>query len=111
MIIVNLPEALSHEKPLGKSLLLTNPFIHASTVDLFHRVLPKLIHQTDLVIVIIDETKLSSVVKYEDKNNNQLFYPHIYGPINDEAIVSIEPLIVKDGQWVPPVVIASNFEF
>lgn len=111
MIIVNMPMALINEQPLGTSLLQNNPFIHASTLELFHRVLPKLIDKTDLAIILIDESKLESVVKYEDKNNNQWFYPHIYGPINREAILSIDPFVVKDGQWIPPAGIASNFEF
>lgn len=111
MIIVNMPMALIDEQPLGISLLENNPFIHASTPELFHRVLPKLIDKTDLAIILIDETKLESLVKYEDKNNNQLFYPHIYGPINRAAILSIHPFVVKDGQWIPPAGIASDFEF
>lgn len=110
MIIVNMPLSLCDEKPLGISLLKNNPFIHASTFELFHRVLPKLMDKTDLAIILIDETKLDSVVKYEDKNNNQLFYPHIYGPINREAVVSIHPFVVKDGKWMPPHGIASDFD-
>jgi uncharacterized protein (DUF952 family) len=108
MIIVNLEKSLCDEKPLGQTILANHPFIHASTFDLFHLVVPKLMDKPNLVVIIIDESKLISEVKYEDKNNNRLFFPHIYGPINAEAIVMMAPFVVENGVWVNPL--ASNFE-
>jgi uncharacterized protein (DUF952 family) len=109
MIIVNLEQSLCEEKPLGKSILANHPFIHASSLELFHLVVPKLMDKNNLFVILIDETKLSSEVKYEDKNNNRLFFPHIYGPINEEAIIIIAPFVVENGVWVNPI--ASNFDF
>ncbi len=102
MIIVTLTQKDLDERPIGSSILKQNPFIHASTIDLFHLVIPKLKDRNDLVLVYIDESKLSSIVKYEDKNNNQLFFPHIYGPIDENAIISIHPLIIQEGIWMNP---------
>lgn len=100
MIIVTMTKAELNEQPLGLSKLKIHPFIHASTIELFLRIIDKFIHQKDLFLVYIDETKLSSLLKYEDKNNNQLFYPHIYGYINPDSILKIEPLIIVDGAWI-----------
>ncbi len=109
MIIVNLDKTLCEEKPLGTSILANHPFIHASTFELFHLVVPKLMGRDNLNVIFIDETKLTSEVKYEDKNNNRLFFPHIYGPIDAEAVVMIAPFEVEDGVWVNPI--ASDFDF
>lgn len=109
MIIVNLEQSLCEEKPLGSSILANHPFIHASTFELFPLVVPKLLDKPNLVVIIIDESKLTSEVKYEDKNNNRLFFPHIYGPINAEAVVMMAPFVVEHGVWVNPV--ASDFDF
>ena len=45
-------------------------------------------NQNDLVILCLDENKLDHDVKYEGKDKNNL-YPHIYGPINLDAIVKV----------------------
>ncbi len=100
MIVVTMTKNELNEVPLGKSKLSVNPFIHASTIELFPRILYKFISLSDLYLVYIDESKLNSVVKYEDKHDNQLYYPHIYGYINLDSVISIEPLIIKDGTWV-----------
>lgn len=100
MIIVTMTKNELNEVPLGKSKLSINPFIHASTIELFPRILHKFINQPDLFLVYIDESKLNAMVKFEDKNNNQLYYPHIYGHIDKDSVISIVPLIIKEGIWV-----------
>jgi uncharacterized protein (DUF952 family) len=43
----------------------------------------------DLLLLVIDEERLNSPVKYEDSGNGK-HYPHVYGPINISAIIKIE---------------------
>lgn len=47
--------------------------------------------QQELIILEIDEYKLKYDVKYEDLWNEGQLYPHIYGPINIDAVVRTVP--------------------
>ncbi len=43
----------------------------------------------DFVALVIDKGRVSSPVIYEDPDH---IFPHIYGPLNRDAIVDIKPL-------------------
>lgn len=45
---------------------------------------------TDLVLLEIDDTRLSSGVRYEPAPTGEEF-PHIYGPLNLDAVVRVIP--------------------
>jgi uncharacterized protein (DUF952 family) len=45
--------------------------------------------QKGLVILEIDESKLLHPVKYEDLLNEGQLFPHVYGPININAVVRV----------------------
>ncbi len=110
MILVTLTQTELNEDPIGTSLLKKGPFIHASTKALFGRILDKFVGRDDLYLIGLDETLLESPCIYEDKNNNQLFYPHIYGPINQSAIIWTTKLIIQDNSIVWPQGVAPYFE-
>ena len=42
----------------------------------------------DLLLLAIDETRLSAEVRYEDAGDGRLF-PHIYGPLEVEAVIEV----------------------
>ena len=44
--------------------------------------------EESLVILEIDPSKLKSELKVEESTNDELF-PHIYGPINMDAVISV----------------------
>jgi uncharacterized protein (DUF952 family) len=70
----------------------TEGFIHASERGQVAGVLDRYykdIH--DLVLLHIDPAKLTSELRYEVATNNELF-PHIYGPINRDAVVDVETI-------------------
>jgi uncharacterized protein (DUF952 family) len=68
----------------------TEGFIHCSTQAQIPGVLQRYYAGVkDLILLHIDETKLSAVLKYEESTNQELF-PHVFGPINKEAIVTVE---------------------
>lgn len=78
-------------------------FMHASTitqvVDVANAVFTG---QTDLVFLVIDETKLTSELKYETASNGQA-YPHLYGALNPDAVVKeMEYAAGEDGAFVLP---------
>lgn len=77
-------------------------FIHCSTIDNIHLVTPNWKDLKDeLVILCIDRDKLKSEVKYEDLDNLGMKYPHIYGLVNNDAVIKVLPYN-KDGEgnWI-----------
>ncbi|WP_429841872.1 DUF952 domain-containing protein [Brevibacillus sp. FIR094] len=76
-------------------------FIHATKGDeLLEKVANRVYAQFDeeLYVLVVDETKTTSEVKYEAAKDG-LLYPHIYGPLNQDAIVDRKQLNRIDGQW------------
>lgn len=53
--------------------------------------------QSDLVLLELDPGKLNSPVKLEDLLNEGELFPHIYGPINIEAVVAVHPFNCSNG--------------
>ena len=69
-------------------LLASQGFIHCSTRE---QVLPVAgryyAGQTGLVLLCIKEEKLTAPVLYENLEGGEELFPHIYGPLNLEAVV------------------------
>jgi uncharacterized protein (DUF952 family) len=70
-------------------------FIHASTAaqvdqvaDAFYRDAP------DLVLLVIDTERVGSPIRYEFVPGQADPYPHIYGPLNPDAVVEARPFHV-----------------
>ncbi|MGA2410894.1 MAG: DUF952 domain-containing protein [Candidatus Binataceae bacterium] len=84
-------------------------FIHCSTskqvvdtANLFYR------GRSDLVLLIIDETRIAAPLRYEmplaaGDMRAALTFPHIYGPLNLDAVIRIEDLPCEaDGTFQSP---------
>ncbi len=70
-------------------------FIHCSTADQIDEVAEYLFRgKKDLLLLEIDETKVKSEIKYEDAGNGKL-YPHIYGPLNIDAVVNVRDFYLE----------------
>ncbi len=79
----------------------TEGFIHCSNQDQVARV-ANLFYagQPELLALCIEAERLQSPLKDEDPGVNELF-PHVYGPINRDAIREVRPLERgADGEWV-----------
>ena len=64
--------------------------LHCSSIEYFWRIAWLFEEeQEEFVIVCIDEEKLESEVRYEDGDNCGRAYPHIYGLVNNSAVVDI----------------------
>ena len=67
-------------------------FIHCSTKAQVPGVLQRYYAGVqNLILLHIDESKLTPSLNYEAATNNELF-PHVFGPINKDAIVTVENL-------------------
>ncbi len=62
-----------------------------------------------LVLLTVDTDRLESPWQLDDVPGAELSFPHIYGPLNPEAVIEATPL-AKDaaGAWVLPTIPAST---
>jgi uncharacterized protein (DUF952 family) len=68
-------------------------FIHCSQEHQVAGVLERYFEgQTDLVKLVIDTDKLSSKFVFDWSPSMADTFPHIYGPINPDAVISVIPL-------------------
>lgn len=74
--------------------LFTEGFIHNSSAAQVAGVLDRYYKNTaDLILLHIDESKLTSPLKYELAPSVNETFPHIFGLINIDAVVATEPII------------------
>ncbi len=73
--------------------LATEGFIHNSTLQQVAGVLQRYYkNETGLVLLHIDESLLTSQLKYELAPSVNELFPHIFGPINLDAVIKTEDL-------------------
>jgi glutathione S-transferase len=54
--------------------------------------------RTDVLLLSIDESKLTAEVREENAEGSAEVFPHIYGPLNVDAVVSVRRLeLASDG--------------
>ena len=77
--------------------LSTEGFIHCSEFETLTRVAnANWQGRQDLYLLAIDESKLTSPVVYESTDPaSDIPYPHIYGPLNLDAVVSVTQYLPK----------------
>jgi uncharacterized protein (DUF952 family) len=75
-------------------------FIHCATGEQLEGVMKKHFKQHEnLVKLTIDPTRLTSSLRYDKVEDEQQEYPHIYGPLNIQAvteIVFLDPISSED---------------
>lgn len=73
--------------------LQTEGFIHTSKEEQVEGVLERYYkHQTDLIKLHIDESKIAAPLKYELAPSVNEEFPHIYGALNLDAVVEAEAI-------------------
>jgi uncharacterized protein (DUF952 family) len=76
-------------------------FIHATKGDQLLEKVANRVYQDyngELLLLVIDEAKVTSPIKYEQAKDG-LFYPHIYGPLNTDAIREVKRMEKREGRW------------
>jgi uncharacterized protein (DUF952 family) len=67
-------------------------FIHACSKEQLRGVLDRYYKNvTDIVLLEIDESKLTNPLKYELAPSVNEMFPHCFGYINTDAVVSVQP--------------------
>lgn len=68
-------------------------FIHLSTEAQYPTVLGLFYADaTDLVLLHVDESKLTAELRYDDVPGADAPFPHLYGPLNVDAVVDVTPI-------------------
>jgi uncharacterized protein (DUF952 family) len=80
-------------------------FIHCSTEPQVVEVADRLFRgRTDLLLLVIDAAAISPEVRYENLEGGAEQYPHVYGPLNRDAVTGTLPLPPgPDGRFTLPV--------
>lgn len=75
-------------------------FIHCSFSHQLQRVADAFYRgRTDVVLLSIDESRLTSVIREENTERGSELFPHIYGPLNVDAVASARRLApASDGK-------------
>ena len=72
--------------------LKTEGFIHLSQKEQVAGTLNRYYQNAmDLLLLHVETDKLTHELKYEPSTNGELF-PHLYGPLNKDAVVQVEEL-------------------
>jgi uncharacterized protein (DUF952 family) len=89
------------EQPYTAESLATEGFIHCSYARQVEWAANRFYQgQKDLLVLHLDPGRLSSPLREEASGPGEVF-PHIYGPINRDAVLEVEPLRQgADGRWV-----------
>ena len=94
-MIVHCMEKKAYEKQKNEKFICyeelgEDGFLHNSEVRHLHLVLPRFENKKeDYVLLCIDESKLIHELKCEYSPSLQRDFPHIYGPINTDAIIEV----------------------
>jgi len=97
MIIIHIVDTLTWEKNKNNpqyygDTLLSQGFIHCCLPEQMDEVLKNWFpEREDLIFLEIDTDKLSPPLVFENLEGGEEKFPHIYGSINHEAIISSNP--------------------
>jgi uncharacterized protein (DUF952 family) len=56
----------------------------------------------DLVLLWVDPAQVRAEIKYEDASDGSGTFPHIYGPINTDAVARVTEYVEKAGDFPMP---------
>jgi uncharacterized protein (DUF952 family) len=56
----------------------------------------------DLVLLWIEHARVRAEIKYEDASDGSGAFPHIYGPINTDAVARVTDYVEKGGGFPAP---------
>jgi len=81
---------------LGRSLA-DEGFIHCSFGEQVQQIADLVYRgRSDVLLLEIDPSRLAAAVKVEPPDGERVSYPHIYGPLNRDAVVKVTPVDVRE---------------
>lgn len=106
IIVITTHEAWENAQSSGQftsDTLQTEGFIHCSTLTQVVAVAnARFTGRRDLLLLVIDTSQVQSTIRFEVASNGE-FYPHIYGPLNTDAVMAIVPFLPQpDGTFRLP---------
>lgn len=86
--------------------LIAEGFIHLSTAEQVLGTASRFYDDTPgLVLLQVDETRCTAEIKWEppaEAPASEARFPHLYGPLNLDAVVDVRPLTKADGEFTFP---------
>jgi len=85
------PEVIRSDwKVYAPESLAEEGFIHCSTVEQILDTANRFYHNDpNLLVLVIDPNRLTAEVRWENLEGGRVLFPHIYGPLNREAVLKI----------------------
>lgn len=81
----------------------TEGFIHCSGADQMADVANvRFRGREDLVLLWIDPDRVHAEIKYEDASDGSGTFPHIYGPLDIDAVARVTEYRERDGTFEAP---------
>ena len=78
-------------------------FIHCSLAEQVIQVAKAIApERKDLILLEIEETKVIPRIIYENLEGGEKLFPHIYGPLNEDAIIAIHPFRWEENTYHLP---------
>lgn len=116
MVILHITQHSSWEDALATGsyqadTLATEGFIHCSTpAQVIEVANARFRGQSGLVLLRIEESRLQAEIRYEDCYNTGQRFPHLYGPLNLDAVTHVVAFPPEaDGTFVlPPLYLAGK---
>ena len=72
-------------------------FIHCSTATQLPAVANRLFQgRRGLLALVIDDARVAAPIVYENLEGGDALFPHIYGPLNRDAVTAVVRLICRD---------------
>ncbi len=85
--------------------LQTEGFTHCSHITQVIAIANELFSgKKNLCLLYIDETLVTSKVVFEDLYDLDEAYPHIYGPLNMDAVIMVKPLKEENETFILPII-------
>lgn len=82
----------SYQRSTADRTLEDEGFIHCADEDQIAGVAAAFFAgRADLVLLVIDPSRLTSVVRRERPAGSDQDFPHLYGPLNLDAVVEVRP--------------------
>jgi uncharacterized protein (DUF952 family) len=83
--------------------LKTEGFIHCSEAHQVAEVANvRFRGREDLVLLWIDPARVREEIKYEEASDGSGKFPHIYGPLNTDAVARVTKYLETQGVFQPP---------